>query len=312
MPSRRTLRGGCQCGRNRYIIQPSPDATEVARLLFDPTPSHRTSLASPLPAYLRVPLAWYHSETLPRFSDETQSMIHRSYEHLISRAALGSGTTNSSGTRRQFCGFCGTPLSFWSETPQPEADYIRLTLGSLNPYDLDELDEWTGVVDESEEEEDGDVGDDDDTVEEGDEKDTVGENQTAQSLGRTTLGNGPIERITSTTGIPWLDSYVEGSRLARHLLRQQKLMLKQRQRSAGVGGARVLRHDAVSAQSADGSVRVEFEVQEWTEGDDQEEESVGNRDAEAVGTRSSEPSPAKRVRLDEADSRAGVGSMDVE
>lgn len=251
-------------------------------------------------------------------------MIHRSYEHLISSAALGSGTTNSSGTRRQFCGFCGTPLSFWSETPQPEADYILLTLGSLNPYDLDELDEWTGIVDESEEEEDGDVGDDDEAVEEGDEKDAFGENQnqTADSHRRAALGNGPLERITSTTGIPWLDSYVEGSRLARHLLRQQKLKLKQRQRNrehAGVGGARILRHDAVSAQSADGSVRVEFEVQEWTEGDDLEEEEeeeeekdVDNRDAEASGTRSFEPSPAKRVRLDDADSRAGVGSMDVE
>ncbi|CAK7203545.1 hypothetical protein SEUCBS139899_006279 [Sporothrix eucalyptigena] len=276
MSTRRTLRGGCQCGRNMYIIQPPPDASEVARLLFDPAPSHRASLASPLPTYLRVPLAWYHSTTLPLFPDETQSMIHRSYEHLSPGAARGGGVTNSTGTRRHFCGFCGTPLSFWSESPPSEADYIRLALGSLSAEDLDDLDEWTGAADESDEEEEN---------EEEEEEPAAPE-----SLKRAKPGDEPLARITSSTGIPWFDSFVEGSRLGRHLLRQQK----QNQ----LGGAHIRRHDAGSAQSADGSVQVEWEVLEWTEGDDDG----------VPGTRSSEPSPAKRARLGE-DQAPG---MDVE
>ncbi|CAK7266627.1 hypothetical protein SEPCBS119000_002126 [Sporothrix epigloea] len=316
MSTRRALRGGCQCGRNVYVVQPPPDSVEVARLLFDPTPSHRTSLASPLPAYLRVPLAWYHSTTLPHFSDETQSMIHRSYEHPIPGGAI-----SSTSTRRHFCGFCGTPLSFWSETPQPEADYIRLTLGSLRPDDLDELDEWTGAADESEEAEDGgDEGGGD-----GDEN-RDSNNATAESPKSGRPGDGALDRILSTTGIPWFDSFVEGSRLGRHLLRQQRLQLKQR--NARASGARVRRHDVGSAQSADGSVRVEWEVREWIEGDDGEQDEEGEeeeedkKDAEhgsmdiragnVTSTRSSEPSPAKRARLGDAESEGGVGSMDME
>ncbi|CAK7243950.1 MAG: hypothetical protein STHCBS139747_005483 [Sporothrix thermara] len=270
MATRRVLRGGCQCGRNMYIVQPPPDASEVARLLFDPAPSHRASLASPLPTYLRVPLAWYHSTTVPLFPDETQSMIHRSYEHLSPGAAYGGGVTNSTGTRRHFCGFCGTPLSFWSETPQSEADYIRLALGSLSPEDLDELDEWTATGEESE-----------DDVDEEQQEDTEPQ---------------AVVHLTSSTGIPWFDSLVEGSQLGRHLLRQQKQNLKLKQTTP-----HVRRHDAGSAQSADGTVQVEWEVLEWTEGDDD--------DYAGPGALSSEASPAKRPRLGEDEVEGGGNSV---
>ncbi|CAK7217148.1 hypothetical protein SCUCBS95973_003044 [Sporothrix curviconia] len=302
MSTRRTLRGGCQCGRNMYIIQPPPDASEVARLLFDTAPSHRASLASPLPTYLRVPLAWYHSTTMPLFPDETQSMIHRSYEHLNPGAARGGGVINTTGTRRHFCGFCGTPLSFWSETPKSEADYIRLALGSLSPEDLDELDEWTGAADESDEGEEEKEEEEEEEEEEGDnnKKETV----VAESLKRARPGDGPVARVTSSTGIPWFDSFIEGSRLYRHLQRQQKQNLKQ----AG-GGTHIRRHDAGSAQSADGTVHFEWEVLEWAEGDDGDDSDIG------LGKRSSEQSPAKRARLGEDDSEGGANvaaGMDVE
>ncbi|CAK7223515.1 hypothetical protein SBRCBS47491_005231 [Sporothrix bragantina] len=295
MSTRRTLRGGCQCGRNMYIIQPPADASEVAQLLFDPAPSHRASLASPLPTYLRVPLSWYHSTTMPLFPDETQSMIHRSYEHLNPGAARGGGVTNSTGTRRHFCGFCGTPLSFWSETPRSEADYIRLALGSLSPEDLDELDEWAGTADDSEEGED----------EEEEEEDEA--EKAVESLKRAKPGDGPLGRIMSSTGIPWFDSFVEGSRLGRHLLRQQKQNLKQALTQSGDSGAHIRRHDAGSAQSADGSVQVEWEVLEWTEGDDDDDENN-----KAGGPRSSEPSPAKRARVGEDESEVGAAGMEFE
>ena len=273
MPPTRTLRGGCQCGRNVYIVQPPPDATETALLLFDPAPSHRVSLASPLPTYLRVPLAWYHSQTQPFGADETPILIHRTYEHLPSLES----------TRRNFCGYCGTPLSFWSEGPHPEADYIRLALGSLNIEDLEELDEWVeNLSDPAESEE----------MEESEESKEPERNPEEKKR----LAVGP-------TGIPWFDSFVEGSRLGRHLAQQQreratrKLDNTENKEKTGTKRA-VHRHETGRAQSADDIVHVEWEVLEWTEGDE-----GGLDDA-----KSSQPSPAKRVRRGEDDSDTARGT----
>lgn len=91
---------------------------------------------------------------------------------------------------RHFCGFCGTPLSFWSENPRSEKDYIQLALGSLFPEDLGDLEEL-GLLstsgsgsEEASEEEDG----------EGSKE--------------------AREAVQGRMGVvPWLDSLVEGSRL---------------------------------------------------------------------------------------------------
>ncbi|ERT01463.1 uncharacterized protein SPSK_07792 [Sporothrix schenckii 1099-18] len=292
MSTNRVLRGGCQCGRNMYIVQPPSDAAEVAQVLFDPAPLHRLSLASPLPTYLRVPLAWYHSTVLPFFPDETHSMIHRSYEH--------PGQT-SSGTRRHFCGFCGTPLSFWSETPASEANYIRLALGSLSTEDLDELDEWARAGDTSDNDDDDNDDDDNDEEEEEEEKDddneAMQEEVPRESLKRSKPEGTALGRVTSLTGLPWFDSFVEGSRLGRHLLRQQKQQQQLQRQSQSTGRAHIRRHDAGSAQSADGAVQVEWEVLEWTEGDDDDGDGGQGKSA----PRSSEASPAKRARFGEGD-----------
>ncbi|KAK3301915.1 uncharacterized protein B0T15DRAFT_403284 [Chaetomium strumarium] len=128
------LRGGCTCGRNRYIIQfpkdPHP-TSQVTQVLFHSHPPRRSSHATATP-YLRVPLPWYHSTTLPLFPDETNSQIHRVYV-----------PPHAQHTMRHFCGFCGTPLSFWSEEPRDEADFIHLALASLSPRSLTDLEaEW--------------------------------------------------------------------------------------------------------------------------------------------------------------------------
>ena len=38
----RPLRGGCQCGRNRYIIAVPQDGLGEAQVLFNTEPEHRT------------------------------------------------------------------------------------------------------------------------------------------------------------------------------------------------------------------------------------------------------------------------------
>ncbi|KAI1100007.1 hypothetical protein F4804DRAFT_63029 [Jackrogersella minutella] len=205
MSSGRALRGSCHCGRNQYIVQIPSGASEVAQILFDSTASHRISLATPLSAFLRVPLPWYHSRIFPFFQDESRASIRRVYSHPAEQHSI-----------RQFCGYCGTPLSYWSEEPRSEAEYIRLTLGSLLSEDLRDLEEMGMIPDESD-------------LDPMDVTPTLATNQGTQLIGR------------DTTGIPWFESMILGSRLGNI------------QTTRGV------------EESRDGRMRVEYEITEWTE-----------------------------------------------
>ena len=86
--------------------------------------------AAPLTAFLRVPLTWYQSTTYSYYPDETHTSIRRQYS-----------SPSYPHSKRQFCGYCGTPLSYWTEEPHTEAEFILLTLGSLVGEDLSELEE---------------------------------------------------------------------------------------------------------------------------------------------------------------------------
>lgn len=133
-------------------------------------------LATPLAAYIRVPLSWYRSTTIAFFPDETHAMIRRVYTH-----------STQDYSKRHFCGFCGTPLSYWSEEPRSEAEYINLTLGSLLREDLRDLEEMGLIPDESS-----------DGAEEAKEE--------AATPARTT-------DLRQSFGVPWFDTMVEGTRL---------------------------------------------------------------------------------------------------
>lgn len=116
-----------------------------------------------------MPLSWYHSRTFPFFPDETRSGIRRIYSHPAEQHVL-----------RHFCGFCGTPLSYWTESPRSEADFIQLTLGSLLTDDLHGLED-IGLVPAGEEE----------------------------------ASRGSTQTVTprSFVGIPWFDALLAGSKL---------------------------------------------------------------------------------------------------
>ncbi|KAK8117474.1 uncharacterized protein PG998_005755 [Apiospora kogelbergensis] len=139
--------------------------------------------AAPLSAFLRVPLSWYHSQTFAFFPDESRSSIRRFYSHPTEQHVM-----------RQFCGFCGTPLSYWSEEPRSEADYIQLTLGSLLTQDLRDLEDMGLLPDDS---------DNENNTEEMDLAPTapVTTGPSAPLLGR------------EFSGLPWFDSLVRGSQL---------------------------------------------------------------------------------------------------
>ncbi|KAB8297121.1 hypothetical protein EYC80_002506 [Monilinia laxa] len=174
------LHGGCSCGRNKYIIEIPQNAVDGAQVFFDSSSVHRRSQAAPLSAWLRVPLAWYHSTTYAFFEDESHNIIRRSYTPPSEQHA-----------KRHFCGFCGTPLSYWTEEPAAHADYISLTLGSLASSDLRDLEELGLLPKEALE----DAHNDKQTIE------TIIPHNENDDEGK--------------QGIPWFETMVEGSRLGK-------------------------------------------------------------------------------------------------
>jgi hypothetical protein len=134
-----------------------------------------------------VPLAWYHSTTYAFFDDETHTNIRRVYTN-----------PRESDAKRHFCGFCGTPLSYWSESPPSEADFISLTLGSLVGDDLRDLDEL-GLLPE------GALG----------ELEGPGDKA---PMTTTTLPIGAVEdqqHAVAHDVVPWFESMLQGSSLGR-------------------------------------------------------------------------------------------------
>lgn len=208
-------------------------------------------LATPLAAFLRVPLSWYHSATVAFFPDEQQSQIRRVYTHASQQHA-----------RRHFCGFCGTPLTYWTEEPRSEAEFMQVTLGSLASEDLRDLEEL-GLIPESEEEED-----------EGDE----GEHQKKK---RKTAGGASGEFSVvgrESRGVPWFDSLVEGTRLGK------------------------MRRSQVVEETRDGKVWVEWEIVEWTadDVDDISDEGSGDVDMDLQEEKTGPGAKRKLQDRDEA------------
>ena len=148
-------------------------------------------------------------------------------------------------TKRHFCGFCGTPLSSWSEADRAEAEWVSVNLGSLETRSLGLLNDL-GILPNSDEEED--------YVEEGQKSGALQPERQGSSQGGETMavsqdGSTEIKSPLKvgdeqvTMGKPWVEDIIEGSRLGR--------MRRQRGGNA----------------SLDGTVKVEWEILEF-DGDD--------------------------------------------
>ena len=253
MSAARPLRGGCHCGRNRYIIRfPNPSIAHFQRpqVLFNDRYSHLCSYnGSPLSAFLRVPLENFFSATIPFRPDETHSQISKVYP-------------SSAHEQRRFCGFCGTPLSYWSEEPRSEADYIQLTLGSLFPEDLADLEDL-GLLPGS----DSDETENDTNSPAHERSPAPKQQQDTPMIGDDTEEIVMSRRRGNAGGVSWFDSLMEGSRL---------------------GGR--MRTTKGSGSNRAGTVRVEWEVVEWSERDDAASEAarygkrkLADRDSGSVG-----------------------------
>ncbi|KAI2791069.1 hypothetical protein POX_c03924 [Penicillium oxalicum] len=231
------LQGSCSCGRNEYTIHIPEDVADHAHIYFDTGRDSRQVLAS----WLRVPLDWYQSHTLSFFPDETHASIRRVFT-----------PPNAPQTRRIFCGFCGTPLSFWTEAPDEEADFMSVSIGSLSREHQRALEDL-GLLPDLEEDEEGEEAD----VEEDEPKAKIAKTSATETAPEPDARPSNIvipSRQKSNTvrthhrgvvgGIPWFEELVEGSQLGR-LIRQRR----------GVG------------ISPDQSTSIEWEISEW-QGDD--------------------------------------------
>ncbi|KAJ5925967.1 hypothetical protein N7454_007477 [Penicillium verhagenii] len=244
--SHEPLHGSCSCGRNEYQITIPDDVTDHAQVYFDSsrdnrmkpkfhtriTPTAYTSLGrlhgTPLTAWLRVPLDWYQSHTTSFYPDETHDSIRRIFT-----------PHHAPQTRRIFCGFCGTPLSFWSEEPADESDFMSIAIGSLFGEDqraLEDLDLLPEDLDEDAQHAD------------------ISTSATVTPLHRDasvvvpSFQDSPVIsqgfRHGKLDGIPWFEEMVEGSHLGR---------LMRAKRGKGM--------------SDDNSTSFEWEISEWQSDD---------------------------------------------
>ena len=113
-----------------------------------------------------------HSSTHAYYPDETHNAIRRVFS-----------PRHAPHSKRHFCGFCGTPLTYWSEDPKDEAEWVYVSLGSLRTKSIEAL-EIAGFL--------------------------SGNRETDEDANATRTGHGREVR-----GVPWFEEMIEGSELGR-------------------------------------------------------------------------------------------------
>ncbi|EKV09254.1 Glutathione-dependent formaldehyde-activating enzyme/centromere protein V [Penicillium digitatum] len=213
------LRGSCSCGRNEYQIHIPDDVTTHAEVYFDSSRDNRRFHGTPLSAWLRVPLGWYQSHTRSFFPDESHSSIRRIHS-----------PRHAPQTQRVFCGYCGTPLTFWTEEPLEESNFLSVTIGSLLVDDQRALDDL-GLLPRDFDEETPPAG-----IFTSSEIAPASETASSSAIAPLSKDFADISRSLQhgrTGGIPWFEEMVEGSRLGR-LMRAQRGMGRSVEQSTSV------------------------------------------------------------------------------
>lgn len=192
--------------------------------------------------------------------------------------------------QRHFCGFCGTPLSYWSERPRAEAEYIRVSLGSLLGEDLRDLEDMgllSGMVDE---ESSSEVAAPTPPLAQSPMQTEEPESKMATQHPNTgdhdDLDKGTLLRSRHVP-LPWFETLVAGSRLGGAMLRHSRGVVE-KDGSPGSGSG----------------VRVEWEIVEWEGGDDEKME-----DADASGGGAETAAHHKR-KMDQREAEDAVAATD--
>lgn len=130
---------------------------------------------------LRVPLARLRSTTYAFYPDETHNAIRRVFS-----------PRNAPHSKRHFCGFCGSQLTYWSEEPREEADWVYVSIGSLKRDSLEKLKE-AGLLAGTEENEEAETSDWNE-----ERKETMKRKHTRELI-----------------GTPWFEEMIQGSELGK-------------------------------------------------------------------------------------------------
>ncbi|KAL9129972.1 MAG: hypothetical protein Q9217_001730 [Psora testacea] len=118
------------------------------------------------------------STTYAFYPDETHSSIRRVFT-----------PSHAPHTKKHFCGFCGTPLSYWSEESPEEADFVRVNMSSLKHDSVERLQD-AGFLDPT---------DDESEMQETDSSTRYVSKRTSREI----------------RGNPWFEEIIEGSDLGR-------------------------------------------------------------------------------------------------
>ncbi|KAF2858114.1 hypothetical protein K470DRAFT_252060 [Piedraia hortae CBS 480.64] len=189
------LFGSCFCERNQYRVVVPTSQASAAQVFFDNGAVSRVAQATPIAAWLRVPLDWYESMTVAHFPDESHSSIKRTFQ-------TPGHADPQRPVRRQFCGYCGTHLTAWDEAR--DADSVDVTLGSLFSQSLDQLrklhlyPDWEDDSDASSAEEGGQA-----------DRNTEMEVDVAESK------QPRARHLLQGDGMPYFENLVQDSRLGR-------------------------------------------------------------------------------------------------
>lgn len=188
------LRGGCSCGRNQYVIHPSISREDSLQVLLEDKadqgkPVARFGFKVLMPTFndtgrvlsLRVPLSRLRSTTYAFYPDETHHAIRRVFT-----------PRNAPHSKRYFCGFCGTQLTYWTEESREEADWVCVSIGSLRSESLEILEE-AGLFA------------------------SAGEDESEVMSEEKELGKGRAKRkhMRELSGTPWFEEMIEGSELGK-------------------------------------------------------------------------------------------------
>lgn len=130
---------------------------------------------------LRIPLSRLRSTTYAFYPDETHTEIRRVFT-----------PRNAPHTKRHFCGFCGTQLTYWSEETREEADWVCVSIGSLKSDSLERLQE-AGLLAGAE------------------------ENEMAETSDGNEGNKGMMKRKHNREliGTPWFEEMIQGSELGK-------------------------------------------------------------------------------------------------
>ncbi|KAL8655286.1 MAG: hypothetical protein Q9210_000989 [Variospora velana] len=152
MAEEMTLYGECSCGRNRYTIANPPSLSDTFSIVHDEEAEH----------------------------DETHSAIKRTFTPL-----------HAPHTKRQFCGFCGTFLTHWSEKPKGDADWVHVNLGSL----------WSESVEK--------------LVDEGVFTASADDERTTRAVAENVSKGTSVPEVRHLQGAQWKEEMIDGSQLGR-------------------------------------------------------------------------------------------------